>query len=290
MSFTLILFIMLNSNYWLDFILIFNVYDSKFHRIYAVSSIYIIWVVTIFPVTFLIQVCFSPRIMALLHHHRWQLSFPLFSLVSSLPSSVTTRLDRFFHWKLFPDPSYFHHISSGGPPAPHHFQCVGGYVGQRVGMLCRLCCVVGTFRGLMRRPWPMPMRQPAGGGGGSRRQGGRPKREGRHWRRSLDLNSLIRQRHHGRGGGRPKGEPAHGRCRSSRGNNRRRRRCRSAKGKIISQRGQGVLLFSSAPLSPETEPVPPLMAEEEENSKENPPTPPDLGGANNAAPKEKLPQ
>ena len=45
--------------------------------------------------------------------------------------------------------------------------------------------------------------------------------------------------------------------------------------------------FSSAPLSPETETVPPLMAEEEYKPKENLMTPPALEGANNAAPKEK---
>ena len=44
---------------------------------------------------------------------------------------------------------------------------------------------------------------------------------------------------------------------------------------------------SSATLSPETKPVPPWMDEEEEELKENLSTSLDLGGANNAAPKEK---
>ena len=39
------------------------------------------------------------------------------------------------------------------------------------------------------------------------------------------------------------------------------------------------------PLSPETDPVPLSMEDEEDEPKENPPTPLDLGGANNAAPK-----
>ena len=73
------------------------------------------------------KVCFSPRTMALLHrHHCQQSSIPLFFLVSLFPKSVTTRLDCYFYWQFFPDPSYFHHISSGGPAALHHFQCGGG--------------------------------------------------------------------------------------------------------------------------------------------------------------------
>ena len=47
--------------------------------------------------------------------------------------------------------------------------------------------------------------------------------------------------------------------------------------------------FSSTSLYLETELVPPLMAEEEDNPKENLPTPLYSGGANNAAPKEKSP-
>ena len=73
------------------------------------------------------QVFFSPRSMVLLNRHqsRWS-SFPLFVLVFSLPTIVTTHSYRFFHQKFFPESSYFHHISSGGPTVPHHFQCGGG--------------------------------------------------------------------------------------------------------------------------------------------------------------------
>ena len=47
--------------------------------------------------------------------------------------------------------------------------------------------------------------------------------------------------------------------------------------------------LSFAPLSPETDMVPPLMVEEDNKPKENLPIPLDLGGANNAAPKKKPP-
>ena len=43
--------------------------------------------------------------------------------------------------------------------------------------------------------------------------------------------------------------------------------------------------FSSAPMSQEMEPLPLLVVEEDYEPKENPPTPPDLGGAKNAATK-----
>ena len=47
MDFTLILLVPFNSNYWLDFILIFYITDSKFHIIYSVSFIYRIWVLVV---------------------------------------------------------------------------------------------------------------------------------------------------------------------------------------------------------------------------------------------------
>ena len=47
MDFTSILFF-LNSNYRLGFILVFKICDLKFHIIYAVSFIYIIWVLVVF--------------------------------------------------------------------------------------------------------------------------------------------------------------------------------------------------------------------------------------------------
>ena len=40
MVFTLTLLVILNSNYWLCFIIIFNVYDSKIHFIYAITFIF----------------------------------------------------------------------------------------------------------------------------------------------------------------------------------------------------------------------------------------------------------
>ena len=124
------------------------------------------------------KVCFSPRKMALLHRHRRRSPFLLFFLVSSLPTSVTTCLDRCFHQKLFPKPSYFFHISSGGqrvplmiyhqgdPLSPTIFNMVVDNVGKTVGMLCRFCRVVKTFWCQMRNPGPMLGRQPVGGGGG----------------------------------------------------------------------------------------------------------------------------
>ena len=47
-NFTLILLVILISNYWLEFILIFYVYDKKFYIIYAVWFIYRIWVLIVF--------------------------------------------------------------------------------------------------------------------------------------------------------------------------------------------------------------------------------------------------
>ena len=64
--------------------------------------------------------------MALLQCHCQVVSSVVF-LVSSLPTSVTTRSDCCFHWQLFSKPSYFCHISSGGPAVTHHFQCGDGY-------------------------------------------------------------------------------------------------------------------------------------------------------------------
>ena len=62
------------------------------------------------------------------------------------------------------------------------------------------------------------------------------------------------------------------------------------KEKSVSVADEVSYFFSSTPLSleTETEPVPPLMMEKEDEPKENIPPPPDLGDANNAAPKEKL--
>ena len=48
--------------------------------------------------------------MALLHRHCQRLFYPLFFWVSSLPMSVTTRLDRCFHCHFFPEPTYFGNI------------------------------------------------------------------------------------------------------------------------------------------------------------------------------------
>ena len=78
------------------------------------------------------QVCFSPRTMALLHLHRWILSFPLFFLVLLLSTSVTNRLYWCFRRQFFPGSSYFHHISSGVPAVPHHFQCGGVHFQEEV--------------------------------------------------------------------------------------------------------------------------------------------------------------
>ena len=73
------------------------------------------------------KVWFSPRTMDLLHrHHHWQSSFPLSFLVSSFRTSVTTCSDCWLHQHFFHEPLYFHHISSGVPSVPHHFQFGGG--------------------------------------------------------------------------------------------------------------------------------------------------------------------
>ena len=53
MAFTLILSSILNLNFWLDFILIFYVYNSKFYIIYAVSFIYSNLSPHCFPFSFL---------------------------------------------------------------------------------------------------------------------------------------------------------------------------------------------------------------------------------------------
>ena len=57
---------------------------------------------------------FSPRTMAFFHcyHRRWS-SFPWNLLVSSSPTSVTTRSDRCYHWQFNPKPSYFHNPAGG---------------------------------------------------------------------------------------------------------------------------------------------------------------------------------
>ena len=47
------------------------------------------------------------------HHRRWSYFSWLLS-VSSSPTSVTTRLDCYCHWKFNPKPSYFHHPAGGG--------------------------------------------------------------------------------------------------------------------------------------------------------------------------------
>lgn len=108
------------------------------------------------------KVCLSLRILALLYYHLQRSSFPLFFLVFSFPTSMTTRSDCCFHRKFFPEPSYFCHISSGGPAVSHPSKVVVNNTGQRVGMLFRLCCVVGTFQFRMRRPGTMLVRKPAG--------------------------------------------------------------------------------------------------------------------------------
>ena len=126
MDFKLILLDILNSNYRLCFILIFYICDLKFHIIYAVPFIYIIWVFIVFLVILSRPVFFSPRKMDLLHRHFWLSHFPLYFLVSSLPTSVKTSLDFCFHRKSLPKPSYFRNISTGGPAVSRHFQCGGG--------------------------------------------------------------------------------------------------------------------------------------------------------------------
>ena len=213
--------------------------------------------------------------MTLLHRHRQQLTFLLLSLVSSLSTSVTTHSYRWFHY-----------ISSGGGPLPPTIlNVVVDSFRNMASIFFRLWCVFGTFRWLMRRPGLMPGQQPAGGGGGGGRQGGRPKQEVRRWLWNLGLRAFIRQQHSGQGGGNPRGEPAHGHGHSSGGNNRRRHLRQHAKGKISVRRRRGVLLLLLLPLFYGD--VDSVTIEDRGGgwSNENLPTPPDLGGVNNAAPK-----
>ena len=88
---TLILLVILNSNYWLCFIIIFYIYDSKIHFICAIPLIFrflVLIVTSSHPVTvslFFYQhnVVVSPSPLLI-----------VFFLVSSLPRSVTTHSDR----------------------------------------------------------------------------------------------------------------------------------------------------------------------------------------------------
>ena len=78
MDFKLILLFIFNSHYWLYFILIFYVYDSKCLKIYAFSFIYRILVLVVFTrITFKVSFFFL-RIMTLLHHHRQRSSLLFF--------------------------------------------------------------------------------------------------------------------------------------------------------------------------------------------------------------------
>ena len=171
--------------------------------------------------------------LSLNRHHRQRSYFLLFLLVSAFPTSVTTCLDCCFHWKLIPEPSYFHHMPSGGPAVPNHFNVGIDNVWQMVRMICLLWCMFGTLWFQLRRAWQIPRWQLAGGRGGSIQWGFR----------SLCLSAFRRSRHHVWVGGSSKGEPARGHF-CSRGVNKCRRHCRWwTKIKISNHHRRGVFLI-----------------------------------------------
>ena len=105
-AFEVILLVILNSNYWLCFIIIFYLYDSKISFIYTI----------LFLFRFLVLVVTSSHpVMASLffsqHNGVVLPSMFLFFLgVSSLPMSVTTHLDCCSHQNYFAERSYCRHI------------------------------------------------------------------------------------------------------------------------------------------------------------------------------------
>ena len=116
------------------------------------------------------QACFSQRKMDFFHSHRQRSSFTFFFLDSSLPTSGTTRLDHCFHWKIFPEPSYFRHISPGGYTAPHHFKCG-----------CRKCRAEGQDALLpLVHGWDIPVSNYKARSNAEATTGG-----GRGWRRTI---------------------------------------------------------------------------------------------------------
>ena len=112
MIFTLIILVILNSNYWLCFILIFYALDSKIHIIYAIPFIFIFLVRVVtssYPAVvslFFFQqngvVSPSPLLIVIFHH---------FSLCFSFLMSATTRWFCWLYWKYLAERSYHCYIS-----------------------------------------------------------------------------------------------------------------------------------------------------------------------------------
>ena len=110
MVFTLILLVIFNSNYWLYLIIIFYVYDSKIHFIYAIPFIFRFLVLV---VTSSHPVKVSFFLPEQLHHFTVTVVdcyLLVVFLVSSLSMSVTTCLDRFLNPNYFFEQQYCHHI------------------------------------------------------------------------------------------------------------------------------------------------------------------------------------
>ena len=193
MAFILILLVILNSNYWLDFTPILYIYDSKFHIICAVSFIYRIWVLIVFPSNTIKEIFFYPRTMASSHRHRHRqrLSFLFFSWFPNFPQVWPLVRIAASIGNYLPSLRIVAIYIQGDPLSPTTLNVVVDNVCKTVGMLCHLCHVVRTFWCRRRRLGPMLGRKLAGGGGGGRRQGGRLKQEGRQWLRSIVLRALI---------------------------------------------------------------------------------------------------
>ena len=112
MVLTLIWLVILNSNYWLCFIIIFYVYDLKIHFIYPIPFILIFLILI---------VTFSHPVMVSFFSEKWH-HFTVtvvdcyfwFFGVSSLPMSVTTRSGQCLHPNCFSERSYCWHIPLHG--------------------------------------------------------------------------------------------------------------------------------------------------------------------------------
>ena len=243
MDFTSILLVILNSNYWIYFILIFYVCDLKFHIIYAVSFIYIIWVLIVFPshtfkaslflskengliITSPQTIVFSVVFLSFLTTQEW----PLVRIAASIGYYLSSLC-------IF---AIYH---QGDPLYPNIFNVVVDNVGQRVGMICRLCRIVWTLRCRMWRLRPMSRRQPAGNRGVSGRWWGCPNEKSGSDSGALTSDPLLCSNIMDKEGADLKENPLESVSGSIGGNNHRRYRHWYAKGKISSRRGQSILLL-----------------------------------------------
>ena len=235
------------------------------------------------------QVFFSTSIMALLHRHRQKSPFPLFFLVYSLPMSVTTCLDRCFHWQLFPEPSYFSPYIIRGTRCPLPFSMWWWTMsGRRSG--CSSASTVWSGHSCAEREGQGRCHVDNWWGVGVAVDDEEAALNKKDRADVVDLASvpLLGSDITDEEGGIPKGEPACGRGRSSRGGNRRRRR----RWRVKEKKQQ-----PSRMRCPPSYPSPPCLwirsrcnrwwGRRNMSRREICHPPPDLWGANNAAPKEK---